>query len=144
MLLHLVYASAATDRPAKSDLLDILRASRHNNARDGVTGLLLYSGGTFVQALEGPPEAVEATFARIARDPRHGGHEVLLREPKERRHFAEWAMGFHNLDELAAGEREGFSPLLRRGTAPASFAGEPQRAHKLLLAFRSMAAHDLT
>lgn len=143
MFLHLVYASAASPPPSKSDLLDILQTSRRNNRAADVTGLLLYSGGTFIQALEGPPERVRETFERIARDPRHRGAQVLLREPKEQRYFPEWEMGFYDARYFYAQEVPGLSPLLRGETLPSSFATDPQRAHKLLLAFRSVASNDL-
>jgi hypothetical protein len=143
MFLHLVYASAATPPPSTQDLLEILEISRRNNREAGITGLLLYSGGTYIQALEGPPEHVWQTFERIARDPRHHGTEVLLKEQKEQRYFPEWEMGFYDARDFDAQEVPGVSTLLRGGTLPSSFVTNPQRAHKLLLAFRSMAANDL-
>jgi hypothetical protein len=143
MFLHLVYASAATSPPSKEDLLDILHVSRRNNREAGITGLLLYSGGTFIQALEGPPEQVQEAFDRILHDPRHRGTEVLLEELKEQRYFPDWEMGFYQVSESDVQEIPGLSPLLRYRTLPPEFGDEPQRAHKLLLAFRSMAATDL-
>lgn len=143
MFLHLVYASAATTPPSRHDLLDILEVSRRNNREAGVTGLLLYSGGTFIQALEGPPERVTETFERIAHDPRHRGTELLLKETKEQRYFPDWEMGFYDARSADVQDVPGLSPLLRGGTLPSSFVTDPQRAHKLLLAFRSMAAGDL-
>lgn len=142
-MIHLVYASAAAPRPSRDVLVDLLRISRKNNSAVGVTGLLLYSGGTYFQALEGPEHAVESTFRRISRDPRHRGIEVLLREEKEQRDFPDWAMGFHHVDDLAAQDRAAFSPFLRDGRFIARRDVSSRRVRLLFQSFRSMASMDL-
>ena len=72
----------------------ILSVSKRNNARVGVTGALLFSGATFAQVLEGSRLAVEATFERIQRDPRHSDVSVLQCEPVAVRGFPAWSMAF--------------------------------------------------
>ena len=72
----------------------ILAASRRNNGRDGITGLLLFNGKRFLQALEGPTALVEATYARIATDPRHRAPVILASKHVEARQFGKWAMAF--------------------------------------------------
>ncbi len=57
MLIHLIYTSAATTEPSTAALVDILSASRRNNSRVSVTGMLLYTQDTFFQVLEGPAPA---------------------------------------------------------------------------------------
>jgi hypothetical protein len=99
-----IYVSALTGTD-DSVLPDILRASQKNNARDGVTGMLLYADGNFLQVLEGPPEAVERTFARIEQDRRHSQVIVMSDEPTTQRDFADWSMG---LQHLGAEEAERF------------------------------------
>ena len=74
---------------------DILDMSRRNYARDGISGALLFSGGCFAQALEGPQDAVEATFERIQCDERHTEVIVLAAGPIRERDFADWSMAFH-------------------------------------------------
>ena len=72
----------------------ILALSKRNNARVGVTGALLFNAGSFAQVLEGPRAAVEATFERIQRDPRHSDVSVLQCEPVTARGFPNWSMAF--------------------------------------------------
>lgn len=72
----------------------ILAASRENNARDGITGGLLFSEGCFAQVLEGPADAVEGAFERIQCDDRHGNVTVLQVGPIMTRDFPDWSMGF--------------------------------------------------
>jgi hypothetical protein len=142
-MIHIVYASAAMPRPSRDALLDLLRISRRNNGAAGVTGLLLYSGGTYFQALEGPEAAVEQTFRRISRDPCHTGIEILLREEKAQRDFPEWAMGFRHVGGLAEQDRAAFSPFLHDGRFVARRDGASRRVRALFQSFRSMAMMDL-
>ena len=100
MLVHLVYTSSATRLQSQDELVDLLAVSRACNAADGLTGALVYCDGTFIQALEGPAAAVEATYARISRDARHHGATLLLRAETAERQFPDWAMGFRPVDRL--------------------------------------------
>ena len=86
----LYISSSAADRSA--DLADILQQSRHNNAIDGVTGLLYSDGKRFLQVLEGPDEAVAPTFERIRADPRHRAIVILSDRQVEEREFGTWSM----------------------------------------------------
>jgi hypothetical protein len=77
-----------------ANIREILAASRRNNARDDVTGWLLFSAGCFAQVLEGPKDAVEAAFERIQCDERHNEITVLQSGPIEARDFPDWSMAF--------------------------------------------------
>ncbi len=101
-ILRLVYVSSAVRLMKDHELAEILRAAHRHNRTNGITGLLLYREGNFIQVLEGEPEQVEATFARIERDPRHHQVLVLSREFHSGRVFAEWAMGFRNIETISA------------------------------------------
>lgn len=90
-MLQLVYISSANPA-APCPTQDILTVSRRNNARDRITGLLYADGGRFLQALEGPEDAVEAAYARIQRDPRHRAIVLLSRRSVDRRAFGHWEM----------------------------------------------------
>lgn len=72
----------------------ILATSQRNNSKVGVTGALLFNGGSFAQVLEGPRQGVEATFERIQRDTRHSDVSVLQCEPVTARGFSNWSMAF--------------------------------------------------
>lgn len=93
MLLQLTYAS----RPFGFDsamLTGILFDARRCNSRDGITGALICRDDLFLQLLEGPEAAVEATFARIAADDRHIEVRRLTRRliADDERMFSAWAM----------------------------------------------------
>jgi hypothetical protein len=76
------------------DIASILAASRENNARDGVTGGLLFSEGCFAQVLEGPLDSIEGAFERIQCDNRHSDVVVLQSGSIETRDFPDWSMAF--------------------------------------------------
>lgn len=79
----------------------IYEASRHNNAIDGITGLLVSDGYRFVQVLEGPHASVEAAFVRIALDPRHRDIDVLSDADVLEREFGGWSMADRRRGERA-------------------------------------------
>jgi hypothetical protein len=94
MLFQLIYASKATRLFAEVDLRILLSSSRKRNEAEGITGILVYADGSFLQVLEGPKEAVLETFERITRDTRHKRVIRLARRDTEDRSFPGWSMAF--------------------------------------------------
>ena len=108
MLIQLLYVSKAAPEVTPAETARILDASRRNNARLNVTGLLIYADDMFIQVLEGDAKAVDALVRRIQRDRRHRGLMVLVRRAVRARSFGEWSMGFRRLDPALEGERQAF------------------------------------
>lgn len=100
MLVRLLYASRAAASVDIDALGLILRQSKANNPGLGVTGVLCFSGGIFLQVLEGGRTAVSGLYNRIAADPRHTEVVLLNYEEIGERRFAGWAMGQVNLSRL--------------------------------------------
>jgi hypothetical protein len=90
----IVYISSAIADFAEADLVKLLKQARGFNERAGITGVLMYGGGRFVQVLEGCPVAVRALYTRIAADPRQSHLEKLADGFRPRREFREWTMSF--------------------------------------------------
>lgn len=99
---QLIYVSDLANQD-ESQLGPILESAVRHNTQDGITGMLLYSEGNFLQVLEGPIDAVKATYARICKDSRHQNASLLLEQDVPQRHFANWSMGYHRLgpDDVA-------------------------------------------
>lgn len=135
-LVHLVYVSSATRLLTDAELVELLRQCRDNNARRDITGMLLYKGGNFIQALEGPERAVVELHARIARDPRHRQMLTLLSEPTAQRDFAEWSMGFQRVDALDASDHEAFNTFLQAPAQGPQPGDASRKVWKLLLSFK--------
>jgi len=93
MLVRLMYASRAVPALDQEELAAILRQSRANNPAQGITGVLCFSEGIFLQLLEGGRGAVNRLYNRIATDPRHSQVELLAYQEIGERRFAGWAMG---------------------------------------------------
>jgi hypothetical protein len=90
----LTYSSFASPGIQPGEVEQILVASRANNARDAVTGLLMFNGAAFVQAIEGPVAAIDHLYMRLVNDPRHCQISLHDDLSLERRVFDEWTMGY--------------------------------------------------
>jgi hypothetical protein len=135
-VFYLVYVSVAAENVAKDDLLDILAKSRAANAEAGITGMLLYKDGNFMQVLEGEEDAVRALYARIRRDPRHLGIVTLVEGQREDRSFGDWSMGFRDLSTTEAREVSGYSEFLNTPLTAEEFSNNPGQCERLLWAFK--------
>ncbi|OGA95063.1 MAG: blue light sensor protein [Burkholderiales bacterium RIFCSPHIGHO2_12_FULL_61_11] len=99
MLVRLLYSSRAVD--ISPDVIDaILAQSRQHNPTCGITGILCYGGGIFLQAIEGGRMAVSELYGHIQRDPRHKDVVLLDYEEISERRFGGWTMGQVNLLRL--------------------------------------------
>ena len=103
MLVRLMYASRAVPTVNQDELVAIVRKSKANNPALGVTGVLCFSEGIFLQALEGGRSAVNQLYNRIVSDPRHSQVELLCYEEIGERRFAGWSMGQVNMGRLNPG-----------------------------------------
>jgi hypothetical protein len=100
MLVRLMYASRAVPAVDQTALVAILRQSKAANPAHGITGVLCFSEGIFLQVLEGGRSAVNRLYNRIAADPRHTQVELLKYEEIGERRFAGWSMGQVNMARL--------------------------------------------
>lgn len=91
---YLIYMSASTHLFTDAELKEILTKSRQNNAAHLLTGMLLYSEGSFVQVLEGDATALDHTYKKIKRDKRHKNLIELAEGELAERIFPFWSMGF--------------------------------------------------
>lgn len=97
-MIRLVYVSTAAANLSERDVEDMLRVAMERNAGLGVTGLLVYNGRNFMQALEGAPDAVLDLMTSISRDHRHSGVIVISREQIAERAFPDWSMKLTHSD----------------------------------------------
>ncbi len=93
-LVELIYTSRMTTPMSMTDIVDLLDTARTNNTRNGVTGMLTFSSDRFLQAIEGPPAAVNELYEKILRDPRHDHVQLLGYHAVPHRRFSNWSMGF--------------------------------------------------
>jgi hypothetical protein len=133
-LMQCIYASSAGRHFETAELTALLQAARKNNDAAGLTGMLLYTEGSFFQVLEGVPDAVEALYARIELDKRHEQVTKIVTEAIPRRSFANWTMGFSQVSRkdlaLISGTNDFF------GGSSCFLGLDSGRAKKLLSVFR--------
>jgi len=132
-LQQLIYTSAAAKPLSEHELSMLLLGARNRNRNRGITGILLYHEGAFLQVLEGEASTVQRLFDSISRDPRHLRVTELLRRDIEVREFADWAMGFVAMKSVAA-ELPGYSRFFEPG-GEASLGGSVAR--RLLEQFKT-------
>lgn len=99
MLVRLLYASRAVD--TQPEAIDgILAKSRQFNPSSGITGILCYGGGIFLQAIEGGRNPVSELYGHIQRDARHKDVVLLHYEEISERRFSGWTMGQVNMEKI--------------------------------------------
>ncbi len=135
-MFFLVYVSTGTWQFSRDDLGHLLATSRENNFRAGITGLLLYKDGNFMQLLEGEEGAVHALYHKIGLDPRNKGVLPLLQGFVDERQFPDWSMGFRDLNSPEIHATPGYNEFLNTPLTGREFSGDPSRAQTLLLTFK--------
>ncbi|MGF1623542.1 MAG: BLUF domain-containing protein [Alphaproteobacteria bacterium] len=133
MIRQVLYVSAMSPGVEPADIAGLLQQSRRNNARDGLTGLLLFTGESFLQVLEGPDPALAQALTRISRDKRHSQLLILLDHAVAKPSFAGWTMGYRTIAPELHCDGAAF-PLTRHALA-ARMAADDGTLHTLLKSF---------
>jgi len=71
MKFAICYVSTATEKLNQDALEDLMDRSLQNNLKKDFKGILLYSGGNFLQVLEGEKTPLLQLYSKIEQDPRH-------------------------------------------------------------------------
>jgi hypothetical protein len=101
VLRQLIFASRARTGLRPADTSAIIGRSRANNARDGVTGVLIYSGESFLQVAEGTDAMLSALWRRLIVDERHR-HLVSIHDARiHARGFVDWRAGYVREEHLS-------------------------------------------
>ena len=132
-MYFLIYRSVATERPDDAGLLELLKLSREANAAHGITGMLLYQNGRYMQMLEGEEAAVRALYDNIARDRRHHLVTIVASGPVAKRHFHDWSMGFRHMDQVS--DLPDYDSYLDAQLAEDRFDDEERIAYRFMLHF---------
>ena len=111
-LYVLVYVSAAVVDFSDNALESLLVKSRENNTKLGITGLLLYSERSFIQAIEGDKEVIDNLYKKISNDKRHKLLIKIYEKPIEERLFPEWSMGLKKVKKEEIKALPGFSHFM--------------------------------
>jgi len=133
---YLVYLSAAAPFFQEEDLKTILIKSRENNAKAGITGLLLFHEGNFIQVLEGNKDEIHALYKKIGFDTRHKLLIKLVDEPTDKRNFPEWSMGYKAISTDEILKLTGFNSFTKKEFLDTYHQSEHQE-RKIVILLRS-------
>ena len=115
----------------------ILKKSRDYNNKCGITGLLIYHGGMFVQWLEGLRQDVETLERKLRNDARHDDFFVIEAGPIGMRFFPRWHMAY--LNTLDTTQKTQAYLTHKEATDLAASHGKPWLAMDALLSYAERA-----
>lgn len=95
-IFQVIYSSRSLMDPSED--AQLLEKSRANNARLGITGVLVRKGNHFMQVLQGEQLAVSKLMHRISQDPRHEDVMVFSESFEDELLFPDWSMGSRELN----------------------------------------------
>jgi hypothetical protein len=99
----IIYISRAKHRFTASDLAELRDLAAARNCSLNITGLLMFDGTRFIQALEGDAAAVQAVMDRIANDSRHDNISYFKPIETDRRQFNSWRTEYRDESDLCDG-----------------------------------------
>ncbi len=93
-LIQLVYISNLTVKGRLNTFVfeEVESEASANNKQQGITGILCYGNGQFMQCIEGTKAEVLALQKRIFADKRHKNTTVLSVKAIDKRNFNDWRM----------------------------------------------------
>ncbi|CAK8719093.1 Sensors of blue-light using FAD [Candidatus Electrothrix laxa] len=106
--MHLIiYISDYTGDPKDigRDIIKIHKSSVKNNPDLGITGVLFYHNGKFLQVLEGMQENLEKLMTVLEHDPRHARITRIVDTAVAKRGFPDWQMDVFHLEADAVLKR---------------------------------------
>jgi hypothetical protein len=134
-LTQAAYTSRARRSFNEQDLDEMLATARIKNKALGLSGLLLYQDGLFLQVLEGHRHAVDDLLKTIEADERHDAVRLIWHREIDARDFGDWQMGF--LRSKEAWSQAGFVDILEiLPKGGIQFDERGTRAHQLIDVFK--------
>ncbi len=121
-----------------NDLKELLVQIRHRYIRNGITGMMLYSKGTFFQALEGEADQLESVFEKLKSDDIQKGVIKLKSGWEESRTFSDWSMGFKSSSTEMITNINGFVDPLK-----SDFLQDHDPSHPAVNLLKSFAQYNL-
>jgi Sensors of blue-light using FAD len=110
---RIIYLSSSVNYFSDDQLKDLLKTAKQKNNIVGITGLLLYIDGDFLQVLEGEKETLVQLYEKIKLDARHKSVIKVYDENVLDRQFENWDMGFSALKYHDIQKYEGFQNITK-------------------------------
>mgnify|MGYP003662900358 FL=1 len=136
-MLTIAYASKETWPMTKPELLLLLQQCRSLNAQHGITGLLVYECGYFIQVIEGEENKIEKLYSNIKNDRRNKNVTTLVHKEINNRAFEGWSMGFANVTKQEQENLPAFSKFFEPTFKFDNLAQQHAEIFELLLEFKN-------
>lgn len=98
-IYQIVYVSTAKKQLSSAELDQLTSCIAKNNANNELTGILLYTGTSFLQLLEGCTQKVKEIFQVIQKDPRHTSLSVIVERTIKTRRYPRTSLSFRVTDQ---------------------------------------------
>ena len=102
MLKRMAWSSVPSPSFDAARLAAIITPARTRNQRNHVSGMLVFTGGHFLEIVEGDERDLDALWSRVERDDRHQGLVKHGCEPCDGRWFADWKVGYADEDDVGS------------------------------------------
>jgi hypothetical protein len=132
-MFYLIYVSSAVKLMNDDELFNLLEQCRKKNITLGITGMLLYKSGSFMQMLEGDKEIVLELYNTISEDERHKDVSKIISGDIKQRNFKDWSMGFYNMNKL--GGLPEYKKLIEKNLSLNSFQEDSGFAYRFITRF---------
>jgi hypothetical protein len=106
-LHEILYCSVLSPDQNPAIVGQIVADARARNARNGITGLLVFDGMRFYQHLEGPGDGVIRLMSRIEMDTRHAQVRVVYEGALAQRRYQRFDLGLAEVEDGEALEKLG-------------------------------------
>jgi len=140
MPFRLVYSSEATPDLKIEDLQSMLAQARINNQALGITGVLVFVEGVFLQILEGEHDKVIELTGKIERDPRHHSVKVFHSQDVGERAFTSWNMAYLSADSEELSSWAGLDGATTIEDVMSKLESEPDRLPRVVVNILRMIA----
>lgn len=137
MLLTLSYVSVARRPVHSKELAELAEKYRRNNARNDITGMLLYHDLRFMQVIEGPMSNIRTLFENIKSDPLHDQILKIFEDPIQNREFLNWSLGVVNGSSLGLEDQTLLNRFLEDAGAQPTTPGLAGQGSRMLRHFRN-------
>jgi len=98
-MYQLIYISSATKNLDREEFLQLVAHSQSKNNAQGITGVLMFKDGNFMQVLEGDQELIAQLYATIKVDSRHTLVSIIHEGPISFREYPGWSSSFFNSED---------------------------------------------
>lgn len=94
IILRLTYISRYNNNNPNGEVTRILAQAQQNNARNGITGALMFNHNYFLQSIEGARPVINDLLRKLIADDRHFALQVIECREVEQRRWSKWSMKY--------------------------------------------------